>query len=172
MTPNIILLRGLPGVGKTFLSTQLGKLLQVAIIRKDDIYDNIFEAVATHQKRNELSYRIIYQILETNLGAHTSLIIDCPFKDHDDLHTLLEFIEKRAGQLQSILCTCSDGQLWAQRFNQRKNNPEPNNLITDFEALTQHYPTLTLERFQEELVVDTKEDLQQTLTRIRNYIEA
>jgi predicted kinase len=37
----VILFRGLPGVGKTFISNKVAEKLRTAIVRKDDIYDSI-----------------------------------------------------------------------------------------------------------------------------------
>lgn len=106
LKPNIILFRGMPGVGKTFISNKAAERFNMAIIRKDDIYDNIQMQVGTHQLRNKICYDLIYQILDTNLKAKVGLIVDCPFREHNDLDRLSEFIQNRDGIFKPVLCEC------------------------------------------------------------------
>lgn len=79
--PKVILFRGLPGVGKTYLSDKVAEELRISIIRKDDIYDCLYSALETHQQRNKICYDFIYRFIDTNLKERTDLIIDCPFKN-------------------------------------------------------------------------------------------
>lgn len=169
MSTKIILFRGLPGVGKSFIANETAKILKIAIVRKDDIYDCIHSEISTQENRNEICYNIIYKIIETNLLSNTDLIIDCPFKDHRELKKLSLFINERNGQLKPILCNCSDPDLWEERFNARTINPNPNNLITDFNELKNTYPNLELEKYDDELVVDTSIGLDENILHIINY---
>ena len=166
--PHVILFRGFPGVGKSHYSSLAAEKFNLAIFRKDDIYDLIFDDVGTHQRRNEISYSIIYRQIDTNLKARTSIIVDYPFKEHKYLNQLSEFIKERNGILKSILCTCSDRELWKNRFENR--DMYPNNLIRKFDELERHYQTLYLERFNDELVIDTKEDSGMLMKKIENYV--
>lgn len=49
----IILLRGKAGVGKTFISNELAKRVNVPIIRKDDIFDTVFNYISDNVLRNK-----------------------------------------------------------------------------------------------------------------------
>jgi hypothetical protein len=170
MLTKIILFRGLPGVGKSFIANETAKILKIAIVKKDDIYDCIHLEISKMANRNEICYNIIYKIIETNLLSNTDLIIDCPFKDHEELKKLSLFINERNGQLKSILCNCSDPDVWEERFNKSKIKPEPNNSITDFNELKNTYVNLALEKYDDELVVDTKLGLDENILHIINYI--
>lgn len=168
--PKIILFRGMPGVGKTFISDKVAEKLSIAIIRKDDIYDSIYIDVSTHSLRNKISYDLIYKLIDTNLKARIDLIIDCPFREHKDLYILSNFVKNRDGILKTILCECSDEELWARRFNKRANNPNHNNLLTDFNLLRSHYQSLKLEKYDNELVLDTQQNIEHLLPRILSYL--
>jgi predicted kinase len=170
MSTKIILFRGLPGVGKSFIANETAKILKIAIVKKDDIYDCIHLEISQNENRNEICYNIIYKIIETNLLSNTDLIIDCPFKDHKELKNLSSFINERNGQLKSILCNCSDPDVWEERFNERRNNPKHSNLITGFNELKNTYPSLELEKYDDELVIDTTIGLDENILHIINYI--
>ena len=59
--PKVILFRGMPGVGKTYLSTLLSKENKYTIIRKDDIYDIIYASIDSHKERNKVCYNLMYK---------------------------------------------------------------------------------------------------------------
>lgn len=168
--PAIILFRGMPGTGKTFVSDMLAERMKIGIIRKDDIYDSVYLHVATHEARNTICYDLIYRVIDTNLKTHTSLIVDCPFREHKDLDRLKEFVLSRQGIFKPILCQCSNLEIWETRFNERSKNPKPNNLLTDFNALKSHYQTLYLKPYQDELVLDTQEAVGSLIEKIENYL--
>jgi predicted kinase len=170
MSAKIILFRGLPGVGKSFIANETAKILKVAIVRKDDIYECIHLEISKNESRNEICHHIIYKIIETNLLSNTDLIIDCPFKDHEELNKLSSYINERDGQLKSILCNCSDPDVWEERFNERKFSPDPDHSITEFNKLKNTYPDLELEKYDGELVLDTKLGLDENILHIINYI--
>lgn len=160
----------MPGVGKTFISDKIAERLSIALIRKDDIYDSIYIPVPTHQLRNKICYDLIYKLIDTNLEARVDLIIDCPFREHNDLDKLNDFIKNKDGIFKPVLCECNNEELWALRFNQRSTNPKPNNLLTDFNALKTNYQSLHLEKYQNELVLNTQEDIEDLLSKILNYL--
>lgn len=170
MSTKIILFRGLPAVGKSFIANETAKILKVAIVRKDDIYECIHSEINTDENRNGICYNIIYKIIETNLLSDTDLIIDCPFKDHKELKKLSSFIAERNGQLKSILCNCSDMDVWEERFNVNSINPKPGNSVTDFNEIKSSYPNLELKKYDDELVVDTTIGLDENILHIINYI--
>lgn len=166
--PTVVLFRGFPGVGKTYLSSLLAEENKYAIIRKDDIYDTIYSSIESHKERNKICYGLLHKLLDTNLKSGANLIIDCPFRDHKDLDVLSEFIEARNGKFKPILCECRNELLWKERFNSRE--VAPNNIIRSFEVLKKHYGNMLLERYKEELVLDTQYPIEDLRIKIRTYI--
>src|SRR6185312_14304610 len=166
----IILFRGLPAVGKTFISDETGKILKIAIIRKDDIYDSVYADISSHETRNQVCHKIIFKMIGTNLVIDTDLIIDCPFRNIEELEVLSSFVRERNGELKTILCNCTDENLWEERFIERNANPHPNNILIDFKDLKKNYGNPDLEKFGDELVVDTSKSLDENILRIINYI--
>lgn len=50
----IILFRGLPGVGKTYVSDVLALKINSLILRKDNLYDVIADDINNHEKSSKL----------------------------------------------------------------------------------------------------------------------
>lgn len=167
----IILIRGMAGVGKTFLSNRLAARLKIPVIRKDDIFDTVFPYISDNQLRNQYSYELINKIIDTNLACGTDLIIDCPYHFKNQLVQMKEWIEGRSGKFLPILCICSDEQIWEDRFNERKANPKANQIITNYKEMMAHYTRqgIRTEPLDNELVLDTIQELDQLLNKVVRY---
>ncbi|CAG7615565.1 AAA family ATPase [Paenibacillus allorhizosphaerae] len=167
----VILLRGRPGVGKTTISDRLGPMLNVPIIRKDDFYDVISDYNDNHEQRNKVSYGILFRLLQTNASTNMRYILDFPFNKEEEMNHFKLWLESRDYGLKSILCTCSDEKIWAERFNKRKSNPLPNQLITDFDELKSYYKVLSIQPMDGELVIDTVESMDSIMDQIKVYLQ-
>jgi 2-phosphoglycerate kinase len=151
----VILFRGKAGVGKTTLSSEISEGLNIPVIRKDDIYDSISFYIENHEIRNRACYDIMYKIIETNLSAGIDIIVDAGFHYIDQVLQFKTWVRSKNGDFISLLCICSNEEIWAERFNERRFNPQPNNLITDFNELKIHYKDLSTESLENETILDT-----------------
>jgi predicted kinase len=76
----VVLLKGPPGSGKSTLARKLSQHLQWPHIDKDDVRD-CFQPVAFKHPSvdwNELSYDVMFSVLEAQLRVGVSCIVDCP----------------------------------------------------------------------------------------------
>ena len=155
---NVILFRGMPGVGKTAITDSLALETGLLVLRKDDVYDNVAENLKSHELSNRVSYKFLYKFIETNKNSDQTLLLDYPFKD-GWINVLVDKCNKLDVGLRTVLVTCSDKDLWRKRFHNRSMNPALNQLITDLDELKNFYGSLEVQRLPEEIVVDTKEEL-------------
>lgn len=105
--PEVILFRGRPGVGKTTLSDRLSARLNLPILRKDDLYDEIARFNEVHEQRNQISYGILFKMLETNSVMNGRFIVDFPFNREEELRKFALWLAEHHYGLKSILCVCS-----------------------------------------------------------------
>jgi len=108
-------------------------------------------------------------MLKNALNCGADLIIDFGYNHLDDVEKIQKWIEQHNGEMRSILCTCDD-KVWEERLNQRKENPLPNQLLTDIGDLKKHYSKMRTGVLQEELVVDTSLNVSQLVDRAVKYI--
>lgn len=166
----LILFRGRPGAGKTTISNLLSKEEDLPILRKDDIYDVAFEFIEDHTTKNKISYGSLYAILETNKASGCTFILDYPFQTTDDLSIIKQWCTTNDVELKSILVTCSNEALWAERFNVRASNPKPNQLLTNFEKMKEYYGAMQLTPELNELFIDTVNNQNTILEQIKTFI--
>jgi len=169
----VIVFRGKAGVGKTTISTEVGKKLNIQILRKDDIYDSIAGYINDHEMRNRACYDTLYKIIETNISNGIDVIVDAGFHYLSQALQFKTWVLSKNAIFVPLLCVCSDEEIWAERFNRRSINPQPNNLITDFEQLKLHYEELKTEPLENEIILDTvngiDELVEKAILEVRNY---
>jgi predicted kinase len=168
----IILFRGRPGTGKTTLSSAFAKHTNFPILRKDDVYDSVVGFVNEHDIRNKISHRVLYNILESNLKNNCIFVLDYAFQYPGDLQIIRKWCDERGVVLKSILVTCSDEKLWAERLKMRADNPAPNQLLTDFESFKKLYGTMQLYPETGELFVDTVNQTEKVLEQVIRFTGA
>ena len=166
----IILFRGRPGTGKTTLTHAFAERTHFAVLRKDDIYDPVSEYIKEHSDRNKASHGILYKILESNIHSGTTFILDFAFQNSNDYSIIKDWCAERNIEFKSVLVTCSDEKLWAERLERRAENPTPNQLITSFEGFKKHYGTMHLEAEVGELVVDTVKLVEEIIPEVLEYV--
>jgi adenylate kinase family enzyme len=166
----VILLRGRPGVGKTTISDRLSAELNIPIFRKDDMYDIIAGYNDDHNQRNRMCYAILRQMLRTNAVVQGRLLLDFPFNGEQDMRRFAGWLEEQRIRLIPVLCICSNESLWAERFNRRKLDPAPNQLITDFDELKGYVKDLTITPYKDELIVDAVQPLDTIIRQILAYL--
>lgn len=135
----IILFRGKAGTGKTTLSNELAKRLQLPVLHKDDIYDSVSSFVSEHTLRNKICFDFLYRFLQNVIDANTDIILDFGLNNSEDVRKLKNWIVERGGELQIVHCICSDDSIWSERLSIRSLNPLPNQLITNLAELKKHY---------------------------------
>lgn len=167
----IILFRGRPGSGKTTLTHAYATKTNLPIIRKDDLYDPIARFVPEQLNRNIISHDILYRILESNAHTDATFILDFGFQTPGDFAIIKRWCSNHNVKMKSIVVTCSDEKIWAERFNKRAENPAPNQLITNFEKLKEYYGDLKIAIEEGELLVDTVNAVDEIVDLVSDFLE-
>jgi predicted kinase len=111
--PLLILVTGLPGAGKTSVGRTLSERLKIPFLSKDAFKERIFDTLGWKDKAwslrvSEASHRILDYIVEEELKAGHSLIIESNFKPEID-SARFRAIQHRFGVVGvQVLC-------WAER---------------------------------------------------------
>lgn len=107
--PVLLLLKGQPGSGKSTLAAALACMLRWPLVDKDDARSAFQPLVAAHSAVdwNQLSYAVMWRVVETQLRCGLSLIVDCPLARRplfDRAAALAEQVGMQAGMCVALPC--------------------------------------------------------------------
>lgn len=168
---NIIIFRGKAATGKTFITNILSKKLNIPVIRKDDIYDTLSMYNLEHSINNSATYDIIAKIIQTNIDTGADLIVDISLAHTPYYEQFLSKISFKNSQVYQFLCICSDKEEWSKRIEKRLSNPLPNQLFKSAKEAEEYYNKLNTEPLENEVVIDSMDDISVILEKICDVIK-
>lgn len=107
--PKLIIICGLPGVGKSTLANALSKSLKLPCLHKDIIKEKLYElenasSLAESRVVGKKSIELLYTLTEDILTQGADLIVEAPFYFEDDSVRLAELQDKLNLELYTIIC--------------------------------------------------------------------
>jgi predicted kinase len=164
--PRVILLVGLPGVGKTTLASALAARGGGCILSRDEIRNGIFpeQFLDYSPRQNNIATETLFTVLAYLLDVHrpNRLIIDGkPFSRAREIHALRDLVHLHGGKIDVIHCRAPLGEIQrrlveglADPINKRaERTPEKAERIhREFEPLDVAHLTLDMTRPLDELV--------------------
>ena len=168
---NIYFFRGKAATGKTLITNTLSKKIGKPIFRKDDIYDKLSRYDLSHNEINVASYDILSEIIATNIYTNNDLIIDVSLVHTPYLNQFLSKINLNNCKVYHFLCICSNHNEWKDRMSKRIANPLPNQFFKSVEEAEEHYNKLHKELLNDEILIDSSEDIESIINYIVEIIE-
>ena len=122
--PLLILITGPPAAGKTVLARNLADRLQLPLIAKDTLkerlYDSLgFENPDLNKKLGGATFDLLYDLVEEQLRAGRSLIVEAAFWRESASEMLLRIIDKTPARPIEIHFTART-EVLVSRFAQRE----------------------------------------------------
>ena len=145
----LFIFSGLPGTGKTTISQQLARKLNVLHLRIDTIEQTIRDAC--HIKVADEGYRLAHQIAADNLRLGISVIADSCNPIELSRRQWEQVAEASNAPFINIEITCSDRHQHRQRIEFRKSNIPGLRLPTWQDVERREYHPWT----QDRIIVDT-----------------
>ncbi|HSI21179.1 MAG TPA: ATP-binding protein [Verrucomicrobiae bacterium] len=126
--PTLIIITGLPGAGKTTLAKKLAPVLKLPLLTKDSIKEIIFDTLGWSdrewsKKVGLASYTIMNSLIETELAAGRSLLLESNFKPEFDNPRFQAWQQKYKFISLQIFCT-AEGEVLFERFKRRVSTGE------------------------------------------------
>ena len=127
--PLLVLMRGLPGSGKSTVARELGRRLGWPVIDKDDVKD-LLDGHATGA--GWLSYRVMLNIARSQLALGLSVICDSPLTFASVYAEAEQVAAEWRARLMVIGCECLDNELLRARIEGRSGSGLPSHHQTSW----------------------------------------
>ncbi|GLV54320.1 ATP-binding protein [Dictyobacter sp. S3.2.2.5] len=163
----LIVMKGLPGSGKSTLSRVVSKHFGWPLIDKDDARDCLADEIP---EAGGVAYDIMFRIACRQLLQRLSVICDSPLTAPMSYDHAQAVARKTQATLIVIECICSDETLWKRRITSREAFGLPAHHQTDWDrfqvyrrlhGFQANYPISYLH-----LVVDTIKPIHECLNEI------
>lgn len=149
--PMLIVLGGLPGVGKTTIARELAPRLGAVLLRIDSIELAIRESGVTAISLDDAGYRVGYAIAEDNLRLRQIVIADSVNPLPITRDAWLQAADRVEAPAVEIEIVCSDRQEHRRRVEQRLQELPTSTGPTWEEVLSRDYQPWG----REHIVIDT-----------------
>ncbi|TLX67705.1 MAG: adenylyl-sulfate kinase [Thaumarchaeota archaeon] len=117
--PIIIMLCGLPGVGKTTLARQLAPLINGVVLSTDKIRKELFHKPKYRHQEKKLVYNVLILLAKYLYIAGINCILDATFLKQKSRQQVRNKLGKNTKQIYIIECVCPEDIVMA-RLKSRK----------------------------------------------------
>lgn len=121
---NLVVFKGKPGVGKTYVSDMLAEKLDYFIIHKDDINNLVFEAYGANKQSSDLVYSLIEYFSRNLLEKGKDVVIDCSLSLESNYLLFKNLAQSTGAHLIVVEVLLPDNDELEKRLNSRTDLPE------------------------------------------------
>ncbi|MGM9935893.1 MAG: AAA family ATPase [Candidatus Ornithomonoglobus sp.] len=152
---NIYIFRGKSATGKTALTNILSKKLNIPVLRKDDIFDELSKYEKDISVLNSASYDILARQIQTCIDNNSDVIVDIALQHTPSLKVFLNKIDFKDSTIYQFFCDCSNDDIWLERWRERLKNPLPNQYFKNIDEIVEHYGKCEIEPLNSEIILDS-----------------
>lgn len=120
---------------------------------------------------NGATYDIIAKIIQTNIDIGSDVIVDISLAHNPYYKQFLSKIDFKNSHVYQFLCICSDKEEWSKRIEKRLDNPLSNQLFKSVKEAEEYYNRLHIEPLENEVVIDSIDDILDILERIYDVLK-
>ena len=118
---SIVIICGLPGVGKTTVAKKLAPLLNAVILSTDKIRKELFKSPTYSKKEKNQIYDVMILMAKYLHTANISCILDATFNKSAFRNEVKRKLGIKTNHLHIVECVCSEN-LIISRLKSRKND--------------------------------------------------
>ncbi|MCH5210182.1 MAG: AAA family ATPase [Oscillospiraceae bacterium] len=167
---NIYIFRGKSATGKTTLTNMLSRKINVPVLRKDDIFDQLSKHETDIAILNSASYDILAKQMQTCIDNQSDIIVDIALQHTPSLNEFLNMIDFKDSMIYRFFCDCSNDTIWLDRWRARLKNPLPNQYFKSIDEIVEHYGKCEIAPLAGEVILDSVNSVNYLLYKIMEII--
>jgi predicted kinase len=117
----IIIICGLPGVGKSSLAKELATLIRAVVLSTDKIRKELISKPTYRKQERNLIYDIMLLLARYLHDARINCILDATFNTENSRKELKKNLNLDSPQINIVECTCPE-HIVISRLRNRKND--------------------------------------------------
>jgi predicted kinase len=117
----IIIICGLPGVGKSSLAKELAPLIRAVVLSTDKIRKELISKPTYRKQERNLIYDIMLLLARYLHDARINCILDATFNTENSRKELKKNLNLDSPQINIVECTCPE-HIVISRLRNRKNS--------------------------------------------------
>ena len=160
-----VMMRGIPGVGKSKISKAITRPLQAVIVKNDEIKNKLLK-VLEFECATQIAYLTSYQLLFKNINAGHNVIFDSHALDLGIYKNCYQ-LAGRSHKLVVCECYCSDLDLWRKRLKKRTYKWQDTNPSVIIRKALKRIDVLPTKNV---IKIDTAQPLRENVKRVLKFI--
>ena len=147
----VVIICGLPGVGKSTISKDLGRLINAVVLSTDKIRKEIFPRPTYTKFERRLIYDILTLLARYLHDANVNCILDATFNTEYSRKQLINKLDILPEQMCIVECTCPENII-ISRLRKRRNDYSDAD-ISIYKRMKDIYQPIKLEH----ITIDTRQ---------------
>jgi predicted kinase len=160
----IVIVCGLPGVGKTTLSRELAPIISAIILSTDKIRKELIPRPTYRWQERRLVYDVLLILAKYLHNAGATCILDATFNTENSRKELKHKLALTPDQFSLIECTCPEDEI-ISRLKNRKNDYSDAD-ISIYRKMKKIYEPVR----EEHIIVDTSNTHQIDIQKVANQV--
>ena len=160
----IVIVCGLPGVGKTTLSRELAPIIGAIILSTDKIRKELIPRPTYRWQERRLVYDVLLILAKYLHNAGATCILDATFNTENSRKELKHKLALTPDQFSLIECTCPEDEI-ISRLKNRKNDYSDAD-ISIYRKMKKIYEPVK----EDHIIVDTNNTCQIDIQKVANQV--
>ena len=160
----IVIVCGLPGVGKTTLSRELAPIINAIILSTDKIRKELIPSPTYSWQERRLVYDVLVLLAKYLHNAGVNCILDATFNTENSRKELTRKLALMPNQFSLIECTCSEDKI-ISRLKNRKNDYSDADIFI-YRKMKKIYEPVS----EEHIIVDTSNTSKVDIQKIAKQV--